>query len=171
MKYLLIFAILFIGFFANAQSPFKAQPLLELRGGSAIHAMVSSALPSGSPLPSATEPDSIVNNLRFGVAVSPGGFTFAGVYQAAAGLEYGFQHQSYSYATQTYTVLWSVNAVWIPIQTAVKITSIKDIATFGALFGIKNNLVNLGPFYNPNAPGAFKDKAGIWLTTTINLNN
>lgn len=151
MKYLLIAAFLFIATVANAQSPFKSQNVLAA--------------------PSVPKTDSIINAWRFSIPVSPAGITFAGIYQAAAGLAYGFQKQNYNFATQVYTVKWSASFVWIPIQTGVPINSIKDIATFGALFGIKNNIINLGPFYNINAPGKFKDKAGLWLTTTINLNN
>jgi hypothetical protein len=170
MKLLIItLCFLLIGTVAKSQSPFKAEPLLQFRPTS-FRSMTATVTPSVIPL-STTEPDSIVNAWRFSIPVSPGGFTFAGVYQASAGLAYGFQKQDYSYATQTYTVLWSASLVWIPINTATGLTSIKDIATFGALYGIKNNLVNVGPFYNPNAPGTFKDKSGIWLTTTINLNN
>jgi hypothetical protein len=168
MKLLLTLSILIICIGANAQSPFQSQPVLQPRNPNSLSLSAPSAI---SPLPTLSEPDSIVNAYRFGVAVSPAGYTLAGVYQAAAGISYGIQHQSYSYATQTYTVLWSASLVWIPINTATPINSLKDISSFGALFGIKNNLFNLGPFVNPNTPGKFKDKVGIWATTSINLNN
>lgn len=159
MKLLLIAALVLIAGYAKAQSPFRAQPKLAPKEPANTFARVVN--------PST---DSIVNAYRFGVGVSPAGFTLAGVYQASAALEYGLQHQDYNYATKTYTVLWSANAVWIPINTAAKIQAIKDIASFGALFGIKNNLIQIGPFVNPNAPGAFKDKAGVWAVIGINLN-
>lgn len=143
--------LLCLGTMASAQSPFQAQGPLAA--------------------PSVPKTDSVLNAYRFGVAVSPAGVTLAGVYQASAGVSFGIQHQDYNYATQVYSVLWSASVVWIPINTATKIQSIKDIATFGALVGFKNNLINVGPFYNPNAPGVFKDKFGFWFTTTINLNN
>jgi hypothetical protein len=159
MKLFLIAALLLIAAYANAQSPFRAEPKLAPREPTNAFARAVNPLT-----------DSIVNAYRFGVGVSPAGFTLAGVYQASAALEYGLQHQDYNYATKTYTVLWSANVVWIPINTAAKIQSIKDISSFGALFGIKNNLIQLGPFINPNAPGTFKNKAGIWAVVGINLN-
>lgn len=113
--------------------------------------------------------DSIVNVYRFAVPISPVGFTFNGTYQASAGVEYGFQHQDYNYATQTYTVLYSVNAVWMPVNTAQTIKSIKDIETFGILVGFKKNLVQVGPFCNPNASDP-KDRFGIWAVVAVNLN-
>lgn len=168
MKYLLIAALLFIGYSASAQSLLRTEPkLLE---------------PEGNQYAKSVNPktDSILNVCRFGVAVSPTGLTFAGVYQASAGLELGIQHQDYNYATQVYSVLWSANLVWIPINTAAPIRSIKDLESFGALYGpnlykllgIKtNNVFQIGPFYNPNAVGTFKDKAGLWVVAAINLNN
>jgi hypothetical protein len=119
---------------------------------------------------SATEPDSIHNVWRFGVTISPVGYTLAGVYQASAGVEFGYQHQDYSYATQTNRVLWSANGVWIPINTSTPITSIQQLESLGALFGFDNNLIQVGPFVNPNAPGPFKNKAGFWAVLGINLN-
>lgn len=170
MKFILFFLTCVLLFAdAQAQSPFKPLPKFK----EAVSPLVpgnklSYAKAAGGGV---IATDSILNNWRFGVAVSPAGYTFGGVYQAAAGLEYGLQHQDYNYASQTYTVLWSANLVWIPIQANVtRPMSIKDIATFGALFGFKNNLVQIGPFINPNAPGAFKDKAGFWAVIGINLN-
>lgn len=151
-----ILLLLIMGMSASAQSPFRA----EKRLGRPMETTYNQAV---NPLM-----DSLVNVWRFAVGVSPAGFTFGGNYQAAAGLEYGIQHQDYNYETQTYTVLWSANAVWIPINTGAPIRSIQDIASFGALVGIKNNLIQVGPFYNPNAPS--KDKLGIWLVLGINLN-
>lgn len=151
-----IIALFFIANIANAQSPFRSEPKLTRPYNNGFARALNTAT------------DSIVNAWRFAVGVSPAGFTFGGTYQAAAGLEYGFQHQSYNYASQAYTVLWSANAVWIPINTGTKIQSIKDIATFGALVGFKNNLIQIGPFYNPNAIG--KDRFGAWVVLGINLN-
>lgn len=170
----MFFAIALVGICGalNAQSPFSAQPKLGARITSSRPGIFHATL---------IQADSMVDAWRFSIPISPAGYTFAGVYQAAAGLAYGYQRQSYSYATQKYTVLWSASAVLIPIQTGIPIKSVKDVANFGLLFGIKNNVVNIGPFYNPYAPGPtvngvvqaakFKDRAGIWLTTTINLNN
>jgi hypothetical protein len=154
--YLSIVALLFIGTIVSAQSPFKSEPKLS-------HPIIGRFDRAINP-----KTDSIVNVYRFAVGISPAGFTFGGTYQAAAGLEYGIQHQDYNFATQKYTVLWSANGVWIPINTATKIQSIKDIATFGALVGFQNNLIQVGPFYNPNAIG--KDRVGIWVVLGINLN-
>ena len=135
----------------HAQSPFQPLP----RYQAAKKPMFAHSLG-----PSVTKTDSIYNAGRFGVDISPAGFTLAGVYQASAGVEYGFQHLDYNYSTQRTIVLWSASAVWVPINTATKINSIKDIATFGALVGIKNNLLKIGPFYNPNATASLKISSG-----------
>lgn len=171
MRYLLIAFLIFTGFFAKAQSPFKPEPKL-------APAKLSPDLYAHAPDKGKykvtrygiTSTDSILNVFRFGVVVSPVGYTFAGVYQASAGVEYGIQHQDYNYATQKYTVLWSANFVYVPISTAAQITSLQQFETVGALFGFDNNLIQLGPFYNPNTPGAFKSKAGAWIVLGINLN-
>lgn len=159
---------------AHAQGPFRPQQPL--------------AYPAGFPANIHTRAinpitDSIVNNWRFGVSVSPAGFTLAGVYQAGAGLEFGLNHQDYNYASKTYTTLWSANIVWIPINTATPIRSIKDIATFGALYGIPKiklfgyNVVQIGPFYDTQAPvvngvqqaNKFSNKFGVWVVANISL--
>jgi hypothetical protein len=155
-----IAALMLISSMINAQSPFKAEPKL-----SYPQTPDKFNRTAVNPLT-----DSIVNAFRFAVAVSPAGFTFNGTYQAAAGLEAGFSHQDYNYKTQLYTVLYSVNAVWIPINTSVPITSLKQISSFGALVGIKNNLIQLGPFCNPFAVNP-KDRFGIWAVLGINFNN
>lgn len=171
-KFLFFWLFLLIALAAtcDAQSPFKPQPKL----GYPERAVTNAVLP-GAHIAGVTTTDSIVNNWRFGVSVSPAGFNLKGVYQAAAGLEFGINHQDYNYASQSYTTLWSANIVWIPINTAMPIKSIKDIATFGALYGIPKiklfgyNVVQIGPFYNPNAVGSFSDKAGFWVVTNISL--
>lgn len=124
--------------------------------------------------------DSIVNAVRFGVAVSPAGVTFAGVYQASASVEIEYEHEDYNYATQTYKILWSGGLAWIPINTSTPITGIQQLESIGALFGFDNDLIKVGPFYNPNTPGpivngvqqaaGLKDKAGFWMAIGINLN-
>lgn len=167
MKFKIILAsLLFISATSSAQSPFKSEPKL---GAANVRNVFARDL--------APKTDSIVNAWRFSVPVSPVGYTLAGVYQASAGLSYGFQKQDYNYATQTYTVLWSLSGVVIPIQTGMAIKSIKDVANFGILvggltqkIGLPSNSINIGPFYNINAPGVFKDKFGFWLTGTVNLN-
>lgn len=165
----LLFSIVLLLFFctvAKSQSIFKSQPLL-----------ATTAVPKA---------DSMVNAFRFGVAVSPGGLTLSGVYQAAAGLELGIQHEDYNYATQVYTVLYSVNLVWIPVKTGQPIHSLSDLTSFGFLFGPNlkkllginsKNIFQIGPFYNTNTfyntptPPAFKDRFGFWVVGAINLNN
>jgi hypothetical protein len=172
MKYLLITLIaLFIYICVNAQSPFRAEPKLAYP----VRADRFNKFGAVNPLT-----DSIVNAVRFGVTVSPAGVTFAGVYQASAGIEIEYEHQDYNYATKTYKVLWSGGIVWIPINTSVPITGINQLESVGALFGFDNDLIKIGPFINPNAPGPitngiqqparFKDKAGLWVAIGINLN-
>ena len=148
-----------------AQSPFKPEPKIVVNH------------PNAFARATVAQPDSIVNAWRFSVPVSPVGYTLAGVYQASAGLAYGFQKQDYNFTTQQYTVLWSLSGVVIPIQTGMPIRSIKDVANFGILvggltqkIGLPSNSINIGPFYNVNAPGTFRDKFGFWLTGTVNLN-
>jgi hypothetical protein len=170
MKFILIIAFLFcIGTVANAQSPFKAEPLLQYRALS-VRSMALSTVPAAiSPLPSVTQADSIVNAWRFTANISPGGYTFNGTYQVMAGAEFGWQHQSYSYATQTYTVIYSINAAWFPINSANGFTSLSGISSVAALFGFDNNLIQFGPMYNPNAPA--NQKWGVCAVIGITLNN
>jgi hypothetical protein len=172
MKFKLILALgLLLSIGAKAQSPFKAEPKLALPQ----HALRYDRYGTVNPLT-----DSIVNAWRFGVAVSPVGVTFAGVYQASAGVEFEYEHQDYNYATQTYRVLWSGGVAWIPINTSTPITGINQLESIGALFGFDNDLIKVGPFYNPNTPGpivngvqqpaGFKDRVGAWMAIGINLN-
>lgn len=160
-----IILLVMVGMTVQAQSPFKTEPKIV-----ANH-------PNVFARATVAQSDSIVNAWRFSVPVSPVGYTLAGVYQASAGLAYGFQKQDYNFTTQQYTVLWSLSGVVIPIQTGMPIRSIKDVANFGILvggltqkIGLPSNSINIGPFYNVNAPGTFRDKFGFWLTGTVNLN-
>lgn len=172
-KVSIVFLLILGSLFAQAQGPFRPQQPLGQPALKNPYARVINPIT-----------DSIVNNWRFGVSVSPAGFTLSGVYQAAAGLEFGLNHQDYNYASKKYTTLWSANFVWIPIQTATPIKSVKDIATFGVLYGIPAiklfdyNVIQIGPFYNTQGgpvvngvtqPGKFKDKAGVWVVANISL--
>lgn len=177
MKLLLFILFSFVAIATQAQfSPFKPEPKFPAPSPFAVGNKMSYAKAAGGIGVTAT--DSLLNAWRFGAAISPAGFTLSGVYQAAAGLEFGLNHQDYNYASQSYTTLWSANIVWIPINTATpikSIKSIKDIATFGALYGIPKiklfgyNVVQVGPFYNTAGVGKFSDRAGFWVVANINL--
>ena len=161
MKYLLIAIIaLLIGTCANAQSIWRKEPKLKQ--------------PLGLKLGATAITDSIVRLWRFGVAVSPIGFTADGVYHGGAGTSIGYQVQDYNYATQTYTVKHSYNIVWVPLVTGQPITSINNFLMLGVTYGFDNNLIQLGPFfYAPalNIPGyKFTNVLGLMAIIGINLN-
>jgi len=161
MKYILIIIVsLFIGVCANSQSIFKREPKLKERLGLSLGA--------------AAQTDSVVKVWRFGVAVSPIGFTADGVYHGGAGTSIGYQVQDYNYATQTYTVKHSYNIVWVPLVTGQPITSINNFLMLGATYGFDNNLIQVGPFfYAPglNIPGyKFTNIFGLMAIIGINLN-
>lgn len=161
MKYLLIaFFTLFIGLCASAQSPFKSEPKpaarLELRLGATV------------------QPDSIVNAWRFTANFAAYGYSFNGTSSALSGGEFGYEHQSYNYATQTLTVIWSVNAAWFPINSALPISGLQSFETLGLTFGfhnpfpVGNSEIQIGPSFNPNAPK--NQQFGILATIGILLN-
>jgi hypothetical protein len=163
MKYLLIVCILLIGAVANAQSPFSKEVLPTARPSNPYaHALVVQA-------------DSFVNAWRFTANVAAYCYTFGsgGTSGELTGAEFGYQHQQFNYATQTLSVVWSINAAWFPINTALPIT-LSNIQTFGLTFGFKNpvpvgnSIIQVGPDYNPNAPKT--QHFGVLATVGILLN-
>lgn len=159
MKYLLIFAILFIGFFSNAQSPFKTLPKVG-PPGSHIHAMTMAVV---------AQPDSLLNVWRFTANVAAYGYTFNGKSQAMAGAEFGYNHEKWNYTTSKWVTQWSVNGAWFPINSATAITSLQQLESIAVLVGLDNNLIQFGPMLNPNAPHG--QQFGICISLGITLNN
>jgi hypothetical protein len=131
---------------ANAQSPFmkEARPTRK-----AENPFVRTTGPIQS--------DSIVNAWRFTASVPGYVYTFGGKSGTVIAAEYGFQHQRYNYADSTLSVVWSINAAWVPVNTSLPIT-LANLQTFGVTFGFKNpipignSIIQVGPDYNPNAP-------------------
>ena len=147
MKILLLASIIIISAVANAQSPFVRETLpAQRQSNQYAHLTVSQS-------------DSIVNAWRFTANVAAYSYTFGngGTSGELTGAEFGYQHQSYNYATQILSVLWSINAAWFPINTVLPIM-LSNIQTFGLTFGFKNplpvgnSIIQVGPDYNPNAP-------------------
>lgn len=142
---LLLIAILFCSA-VNAQSPFKPEPRVVLKANPFIHAAVA-------------QPDSFYNAWRFSANIAAYNYTFGsgGGSSALTGAEYGYEHQKWNYTTGSWDVLWSVNAAWFPINTALPV-SIANMQTFGATFGFKNpipvgnSVIQIGPDFNPHAP-------------------
>jgi hypothetical protein len=146
MKLLLILALVLTGVIANAQSPFRAEPKVISNTNRFAHAVVA-------------QTDSFVNVWRFtgNVAVYNYNLGSSGGSSALTGAEYGYEHQKWDYAAGTWNVLWSVNAAWFPINTALPIT-LANMQTFGVTFGFKNplpignSIIQIGPDFNPHAP-------------------
>lgn len=147
----------------TAQSVFKGQP----------HLAKPTAAINGNPYIRATvqtPADSVVNAWRFGVVVPAYAVTPSNTFtnaQAMAGGEFGYKHQTYNYATQSYTTVWSINAAWFALNTATPPTSITGIQTFAVLGGYDNDLIQAGPMYNPQAPKG--QKVGLAISIGIAL--
>ena len=162
MKLLLIAALVLIAGYANAQSPFRPEPKVILTTNRFAHAAVA-------------QPDSFVNVWRFtgNIAVYNYNLGSAGGSSALTGAEYGYEHQKWNYTTGGWDVLWSINAAWFPINTALPIT-LANMQTFGATFGFKNpfpvgnSIIQIGPDYNPHAPKS--QQFGVLATVGILFN-
>lgn len=155
-KLILILVIVLAAFQSHGQSPFKKQPNLS----APVHNFFARAV--------VAQNDSIVNSWRFTASISPFTFTLGGGgYGASAGSEYGYKHQSYSYTAQSYTTLYSINAAWVPIVSSDSIRGIGDIAHFAILGGFDDDLIQVGPMWNPNNPKG--QKWGVMLALGIKL--
>lgn len=162
MKAAMMLLIAMSSLWVTAQSPFKPEPKL----GKPVEVVSGNRNIMRAVL---NPMDSIVQVFRFAVNIAPAGFTFDGVYHAAAGTEFGLQTQSYNYASQKYTVLHSYNIAWMPLVTGQPIKSIKDFSTIGLTYGFDKNLIKVGPFYNPQG-AKLKNQLGVWAILGINLN-
>lgn len=168
-KYMLVLLLAGIGMTAHGQSPFRPMPkVVTVQSAPAFRHSAAAVILA----------DSFVNAWRFTANFSPGAYTINGTYQVLAGAEYGYQHQKWDYTTNKWKVVWSINGAWFPLNSAaftdslsqgnIKLT-LKSLSTIGATFGFNNNLFQLGPMYNPNAPPG--KRWGLLFSFGITLNN
>ena len=138
-----------------SQSPFKRQPKIN---APEVTRFLSRAVTGISST------DTIINAWRFGVVVPAYAVTSANTFtnaQAMAGGEFGYKHQRFTFSTQQYNTVWSVNLAWFALNTATPPTSITGIQTFAILGGYSNDLIQAGPMYNPQAPKGQKFGAAV----------
>jgi hypothetical protein len=149
MKYLLITLLtVFIATCASAQNnPFKSEAKPAPRHNLSAEIGV-------------TQPDSLFGAWRFSANIAAYNLQPSGgkvVSSDLTGLEWGYEWQAYSYATQVLRVRYSANIAYFPINTSQPI-SWQNLATVGATFGFHNPIplgnseIQIGPDYNPTAP-------------------
>lgn len=146
--HILIVFLLFIGLFANAQSPFK--PIAKL------------ANPNEFARATTLTPDSTMQAWRFIADVAA--YSYPGNI-AEAGVGYGYQWLKWDATTQKWDCQYSVSAVGFAGGSVAPSTpaSIVSVAIMG---GFDNNLFLVGPQYN------FGTKQfGVAISIGINLNN
>lgn len=132
MKLLLSLTLLLTVTCCCAQSPFKPIPKLHL---SIQELQATGPFLVSSPI-NAWRP--IANIAAYG---EPGNLLMAG-----AG--YGLQHLSYNTITAKWVCIWSINAIgWAGGSVAPSTPA--SIASFGLTLGLDNNLIQVGPAYNP----------------------
>ena len=154
MKLSILLIAVLLSSVCNAQSFFKADPLGLQRQKTQSFGFRSNAVVTLTDSTfTAFRP--IANIAAYG---EPGNFLLAGIGA-------GFQHLRYTYATQTYNCLWSINAIaWAGGSVAPNSPS--SIASFGLMLGLDNNLINFGPGYNPGTKQFF-----LAVSVGINFNN
>ena|ERR1700743_3561745 len=149
MKYLLLLTFLFIGVFANAQSPFKSLPKVAHTYSPFAHTETAT-------------PDSTTGAWRFIANIAayaePGNI-------AMAGIGYGYQSLTWNSATQKWVSNWSVSGCAFAGGSVVPSTP-ASVMSVGVLGGILNNTIMAGPIYN------FGTKQfGVAISIGISLNN
>jgi hypothetical protein len=156
---LLLFLLLSVVFTTScsAQSPFKKRPYLAYPARESFKLGVA-------PL------DSVVNQWRFTAGT---GYSYPDG-NVQAGLGFGYQHSTYTYATSSYYVNWSISGyAWAGGNVAPK--TVSDVVKLSIMGGFLNGAFSIGPYYSigpqqVDANGKNISKVGVMVITSINFN-